>query len=186
MDRLLRSMARLEKRTQSLLRELGKWSPEQLQFRPAPEAWSALQLVDHLIRVERTVLAAMRSHLSETHAIKANDRVQSAVLLVVMALPIRVKAPGPVAAAIRPVPTQPDLGSLRGTWASDRRLLTEFLRGLSAADRKKGLLRHPAGGWTSASGALLFVHLHLRHHRYQFARLRKAFKTQKTARAKAV
>ena len=59
--------------------------------------------------------------------------------------------------------------------------LAEFLAGLSVGDRKLGIFRHPAGGWTTAGGALLFLRLHLWHHSYQFRRLRKTLRAQQQA-----
>jgi hypothetical protein len=90
-----------------------------------------------------------------------------------MLLPTRLKVPGPVK-AILPARIQRDLPALHHEWTDDRKALAAFLESLSGPDQKQGVFRHPFGGWTTPNGALLFLRSHLRHHRYQLARLRKA------------
>ena len=170
--RLLLSLSKLEKRTEHLFDELCSWTPEQLQFRPSLVSWSALDLIDHLVLTERAVLATMRSNLSAGYEVTFRDRYRSAIVLGMMALPVRLKVPRSVEYLL-PAQTQPDLQLFRSSWVHDRSLLTEFVQSLSRADRKQGIFRHPFGGWTTASGALLFLHLHLYHHLYQFRRLQE-------------
>jgi hypothetical protein len=137
-------------------------------------------LIEHLLLAERAVLQMMRSNLGEGHEVRMIDRLRSAMVLAMMALPLRLKVPHAVN-QLNPSKMQPDLMSLRDSWREDRRVLAQFLAGLSAAERKLGVFRHPAGGWTTAGGALAFLRLHLWHHFYQFRRLRKAVRAQKQA-----
>jgi hypothetical protein len=132
---------------------------------------------------ERAVLQMMRSSMGEGHGVKMSDRLRSAVVLGMMALPLRLKVPHAVD-QIHPSRIRPDLLSLRDSWSGDRRVLAEFLGGLSVADRKLGVFRHPAGGWTTAGGALIFLRLHLWHHFYQFRRLRKTVRAQQRTTGK--
>jgi len=171
-DRLRHSLSRLERRTRRLLDELCTWTPEQLRFRPSPASWSALELTEHLMLTERAVSEMMRRNISEGRDVRMRDRFRSALVLGMMALPLRLNVPDTVNQII-PSKMQPDLRSLRDSWSHDRRVLAAFLAGLSIADRKLGVFRHPAGGWTTAGGALVFLRLHLWHHSYQFRRLRK-------------
>jgi len=182
-DRLLRSLSRLERRTRRLLDELCTWTPEQLRLRPSPASWSALELIEHLMLSERAVLGMMRSNVGEGRDITVGDRFRSAVVLGMMALPLRLNVPNTVEEII-PSKMQPDLRSLRDSWSDDRRVLAAFLAGLSRADRKLGVFRHPVGGLTTAGGALVFLSLHLWHHSYQFRRLRKTVRPLQTATAR--
>lgn len=179
-SRLLRSLSRLEWRTRSLIDQLCTWSPEQLRFRPSPTSWSALELIEHLMLAERAVLQTMRSNLGEGRDVRMIDRLRSAMVLAMMVSPLRLKVPHEVN-QLNPSKMQPDLMSLRDSWREDRRALAEFLAGLSVSDRKLGIFRHPAGGWTSAGGAMVFLRFHLWHHSYQFRRLRKAVYAQQQA-----
>lgn len=92
-DRLLRSFSTLEKQTQRFLDELGTWTPEQLQFRLFSGSWSASDLIDHLVLTEWGVLATMRRNLLAAHKVTLRDRYRSAVVLGMMALPVREGSP---------------------------------------------------------------------------------------------
>jgi len=129
---------------------------------------------------ERAVLQMMRSHLGEGHEVRMSDRFRSAMVLAMMVSPLRLRVPHAVN-QLNPSKIEPDLLSLRDSWRDDRGVLAEFLAGLSVGDRKLGIFRHPAGGWTTAGGALLFLRLHLWHHSYQFRRLRKTVHAQQQA-----
>jgi hypothetical protein len=129
---------------------------------------------------ERAVLQMMRRNVGEGREVQIRDRFRSAMVLGMMASPLRLKIPHAVN-QLNPSKMQPDLISLGDSWSEDRRVLAEFLAGLSVADRKLGVFRHPAGGWTTAGGALLFLRLHLWHHSYQFRRLRKTDRAQQQA-----
>ena len=179
-SRLLRALSRLERQTRSLLDQLCTWSPEQLRFRPSPTSWSALELIEHLMFAERAVLQMMRGNLGEGRDVTMIDRFRSVVVLGMMALPLRFKVPDAVN-QISPSKVSSNLLSLRDSWRDERRVLAEFLGALSIRDRKSGIFRHPAGGWTTAGGALLFLRLHLWHHTYQFRRLRKTVRAQRQA-----
>ena len=197
-DRLRHSLSRLERRTRRLLDELCTWTPEQLRFRPSPASWSALELIEHLILAERAVSEMMRSNISEERDVRMRDRFRSALVLGLMALPLRLKtspsSPSPASLPLRlnvpdtvkqimPSEMQPDLRSLRDSWSGDRCDLADFLGRLSTADRNLGVFRHPVGGWTTASGAMVFLRLHLWHHWYQFRRLRTTVRALQNATA---
>jgi len=169
---LLRSLSILERRRQNLFCELQSWTPEQLGFRPSPGGWSALDLLDHLILTEKAVLDTITRNLSLSINVKFSDRCRNGLLLVFMALPVRLRVPESVR-HILPGDIQFDLLALRRRWADDRKILSGFLRDLNSNVLKSGVFRHPAGGWATPFGALLFLHSHFFHHMYQLRRLRK-------------
>jgi hypothetical protein len=173
------SLAGLKDDLLKLLDELQQWTPEQLDFRPTPESWSALMILDHMIKTERTVLSVMRTNLAKNYQVTLRQRFRSAVVLTIMALPIKVKVPKAVTFLV-PAQEQLDLDSLCKQWEEDRIHLSEFICGLSSEDRKRGVFRHPVGGWTTPNGALLFLRAHIYHHRYQLGRLQKAWRNRKT------
>jgi len=171
--RLARSLRKLDEQLEHLMTEVQSWHPERRCFRPSGEAWSALDLLEHLRLTEGAVFATMRRNLGTRNRVTLRDRFRSARVLGIMLLPTRLKVP----AAVKPVlhPGAPkDLCALRKEWSEDRRALTGFLESLSSTDQELGVFRHPFGGWTTPSGALLFLRSHLRHHRYQLARLRRS------------
>ncbi len=171
----MENLTKLDDQTERLFADLEGWSPERLQFRPARESWSILEILDHLILTERAVLVTMRRNLASNNKVRLYDRYRSAFVLAIMFLPTRLQVSGSVKSLL-PSRNKDDLRVLRSEWADDRKGLTAFLEGLSSADRKKGVFRHPVGGWTTPDGALFFLRSHLHHHGYQIAKIRKASK----------
>jgi len=56
---------KLEMQKKTLLFEVALWSPAQVHFRPKPCAWSALDVLDHLVKVEVALIDAVRSQLPD-------------------------------------------------------------------------------------------------------------------------
>jgi len=175
LNQLSRSLARLNRQTRQVTTELETWPAQRLSFRPSGEAWSALDVLEHLRLTEISVLAMMERTLPEQNRVTVQDHVLNARILAVMLLPARVRVPVAVK-SILPTAIERDLSALRQAWEADRTKLAGFLESLSMVDRQQGVFRHPFGGWATANGALLFLRSHLHHHRYQLARLRRASK----------
>lgn len=171
--RVLASYSQLERSTQQMLALLAGWTPDQLQFRPQPGAWSALDVIEHLMLTEKSVLEGMQRNVGKGHAVTVGGRCRSAMVLAVMGLPTRVKVPASVTFVL-PSAASTNLPAAAASWERDREQFTHFLEGLSNAQCKEGLFKHPIGGWATAAGAVLFLRAHQRHHRYQLSRLQKA------------
>jgi DinB superfamily len=157
-----------------MLDQLRTWPVEQLRLAPDPQAWSPLQILEHLILTEHVVLEMMQAHRASPHRITIAGQLRSALVVTAMLLPTRVGVPD-AAQAVVPANMPPSLTELVERWASERREFAEFLSSLSATEAAQGLCRHPYGGWTSAHGALLFLRSHLYHHRRQIARIRRPY-----------
>ena len=140
---LTRPLAKLKHQTGQLLAELRTWSPQCLRFRPSGEAWSALDVLEHLRLTEVAVLATMRRNLPDQNRVTLRDRLLSARILAVMLLPARVKVPAAVQ-SILPTATGRDLSALLRAWESDRTELAGFLESLSPVDQRQGVFRHPS------------------------------------------
>jgi hypothetical protein len=52
------SLSALENQKAEILASLAAWPASQLTYRPTPTAWSAAEVLDHVVRVEREILAA--------------------------------------------------------------------------------------------------------------------------------
>ena len=172
------SLEGLKEDSIQLLDELKRWPPEQLNYCPSVGSWSALMILDHLIKTERTVVAVMRTNLAKNNQVTLRQRIRSAIVLTVMALPMKVKVPKSVGFLV-PGNGQLDLISLQDQWEQDRTQMAIFIQNLSSTEKKRGVFRHPAGGWTTPNGALLFLRAHIYHHKYQLRRIRKAWRTLK-------
>ena len=169
---LERRWARVVRRRERMLAELGTWPEEELRARPAGGGWCALEVVEHLVRSDLAVLQMMEGARGERPAVPAGDRVRAWMVLGVMWLPTRVAMPKAVEELVKPGSVL-ELAALRAEWERVDALLHEYVSGLSEAERRKGVARHPVSGWLDARAGVRFLESHLVHHGYQVRRLRK-------------
>jgi uncharacterized damage-inducible protein DinB len=170
--RLRREFELLGELKADVMRNVADVPAETLFRRPVPEGWSMAEVIDHLVRVEVAVVRMMREHLAGGGRVTLVGRVRSLMVLAVMYLPTRVPVPR-TASSVRPQLKAECLAELGVAWSTADRELEQFLDSLSDADLRKGLFKHPVGGWATAAGALAFVRAHLYHHTFQLARLNK-------------
>lgn len=155
-----------------MLGEVSAWSAERQNFRATPETWSAVCLLDHLVKVDRGVLGNIRHHLPAGRPVKFKNVWRGALVFGVLALPTRVKMPtgaGPIG------PDQSvQLQTVTAQWNEVRSQLSELLNSLQPEQFRSGLFRHPLSGWMNIPCTMQFLYAHMFHHKYQLARIRRA------------
>ena len=164
----------LEQQKHDLLAELGSWTPSRLVFQPAAEEWSALQMLDHIIRTEREILLVVYSNEHQPHRVGITDRIRTRFLQAIFRSDRKVKVPS--SAKIVLPGKAPELAVLRSDWDRVRATLAENVERLTIHSSGKGVFRHPVGGWMDMQAVLDFLSVHLLHHGFQLARLRVASK----------
>ena len=164
------ALSTLEQQKDEVLADVSAWSAARLAYRPAPTAWSAAEVLDHLVRVEREILAAAEHGLVAPHRRGVRDRVGVALLDWLFRSDRRVRVPTSVPEVL---PAQDaDLVTVRREWDAARRDLGRFLAALTPGQRGAGVFRHPVAGWMSVPQVLQFFWVHTHHHGFQLARLR--------------
>jgi hypothetical protein len=164
----------LERQRAALLSDVGGWPTAAVIYRPASGGWTAAEVLDHLVRVERGILAAAERGLAAPHPRGVRDRVGGAFLDWVFRSDRRVRVPAAVAAQVAPAPGA-ELATVRADWDAARRDLARFLSGMPAlrpGQRHGGVFRHPVAGWMGVPEVLRFFWVHAHHHGFQLARLR--------------
>src|SRR4051794_23823063 len=108
------TISELEEQKAKTLAMVEEWPPEWLSYSPEPGEWSAIQVLDHLVRAESGIVAAMRRGLRDPQEIGEKDRAGFAMVERVFLTERRVKAPDATAGA----PPGPDvtLEDLRERW----------------------------------------------------------------------
>ena len=173
-------LAKLEKQKADLLSEIGAWSREKVRYQPSPPEWSALQIVDHLMKTEVAITEAARKGLFQPHRIGFTDRLRTRFLQSVFQSDRRVKVP---ASAKQVLPgSDLDLPTMIEQWDKSRCELRHFAQNVTEEQRTKGIFKHPVGGWMGLSEIFAFFSVHLTHHSYQLARLKEAFCTSRFER----
>jgi hypothetical protein len=163
----------LERRKQQYLKDASVWPAEALRYRPAPDAWCALDVLDHLERTEKNIAAIMLSNRTAPQTLSVADRVRGVMMLALFYSPARVKIPG-VAAVVLPE-TPDNLEVVVAAWGRTRQFVGSVVTKLEDAGvamKSVGVFRHPVAGWMSPRTTMRFLDAHLAHHMYQWKRLR--------------
>jgi hypothetical protein len=161
----------LQTQKDSFLNDLTSWNPAQLGFGCKPGSWSALQVLDHVVRTERGILAEMQQNVRRCDRMPFADRVKGDLLILLMRSPARVRVPGLVAPVILPG-YEPDLSELTAAWNDTQTQLGQWIGELHENETAYAGFRHPVSGWMSVLQAVMFLAAHVRHHRYQLGRIR--------------
>ena len=164
--------AKLERQKQTMLAELAPWPMERTSLRPGPAEWSALDVLDHLIKVEIAFLRSVRKHLPNGHPITARERLQTMLVISLMKSPLRVKVPAASKMVLPDLESDPS--GMAARWSLVRSDIGSLLQSIQPEQLRCGLFRHPVGGWMAIPNALAFLSAHLSHHRYQIRRIEAA------------
>lgn len=163
-------LATLDETREAFLAPIRAASDLQRSFRPAPGAWSMLDVTEHLVLAEEKSLLGMLKGPPPGTTITPLARVRMAMVLLVMQTDLRVKVP-----VARVLPTgSVALGELEARWGDARRGLERFLEPITEAEARSARFRHPIGGWVSVGTGVTFYAAHIRHHARQVRRLHRA------------
>ena len=160
----------LERQKEAFLSEISNWPPPALRFRPAQLEWSCLDVLDHLVKVEKAFLDFVKGNLPNGRSVPMTDRIRARVVIYVMRSPIRVKTPASVSMVLPGSNLDPS--QLKQNWNEVRKNISNLLRALDPPQLRIGLFQHPVGGWMPVPQAMEFLSAHLRHHGYQLKRLK--------------
>lgn len=165
----------LQSQKDDVLSELESWSFESIIHRPSFQEWSAIEVLDHLVRTEVEILAAARKGLLKPHPIGVIDALRTRILHAIFRSDRRVKVPS-TATQVLPG-SNLELPAIVRRWNDCRRELSDLLKSVPEAELNKGMFRHPVAGWMGMPEILEFFSVHIIHHRYQLARIRNAVRT---------
>jgi uncharacterized damage-inducible protein DinB len=169
-DKERKLLAKLETRRRELMAEADRLTAEQLTFRPAPNSWSALEVIEHLVKVEEGIAARIRPReprgLIETMKVKA----ALGAMCVLFGFGGRSKVP---VQGILPLGGA-TLSDLASRWEAAQAALRERLESFGPGDWSRPMMRHPLIGRLTPAEGLTFVYRHMGHHRRQLARIRGA------------
>jgi uncharacterized damage-inducible protein DinB len=163
----------LENLRKTLFNELENLDEKSLNFQPAPDAWSRLQVIHHLIIVEKGSLRYMRKKTRSFPLAKKlgiGSEIRSALFTISLRLPFRYKMPGKGLA-----PSEDDLllSDLKQEWTEHRAEFEEFLGQFTPETLRFVVFKHPAAGYFTISQTLRFIEEHVNHHMKQLKRIHR-------------
>lgn len=167
---ILSQFAILEKRKAAFLLDLKTWTPRQLAFRPPRGGWSALEVLDHVVKTERGITEEMEKNLPDRRRVPALDAVRSRLLIALMNSRLRFKVPIEVSARVWPEPVA-DLDIMLLSWADSQHRVRAWIDRLGNDQISYAVFRHPASGWMRPLEAIGFMGAHARHHAFQLYRI---------------
>ena len=145
-------------------------SAAQRMFRPAPEAWSMLEVTEHLVLAEEKGLLGMLKGPPQGTTATPMARLRMVAVRFVMKTDIRVKVP-----VARVLPQgEATLPELEARWGEARRGLELILEPITATDAGMARYRHPIAGWVTAPEGVSFIADHIRHHARQLVRIQRS------------
>lgn len=169
-NRFQAAIERLERQKTKVLSDAIQFSEQRLRYRPNASTWSALDILDHVVKVENASFDVVRRNLPHGHPIGLKDRVGAFMVTTVMKTTIRVKVP---AGANMVLPAEvADLSEISSRWNKTRDAMRALTEELADAQFRVGLFRHPVAGWMNISQTLGFLSAHLQHHVFQIHRLK--------------
>jgi uncharacterized damage-inducible protein DinB len=163
-------LARIESHRREIIAEADRLTAEQLTFRPAPSAWSALDVLEHLVKVEEAI--AERARPRDPRGPLETVRVKAALGLMRVLFVVRGRIRVPVQGVL-PLGGV-TLSDLAGRWDAAQAALRERLESFGPGDWSRPMMRHPLIGRLTPAESLGFIHWHMGHHQRQIARIRRA------------
>jgi uncharacterized damage-inducible protein DinB len=163
---LQRAFERLESSRVALLAQAGRQDAEALNRPSRPGAWSAGQILHHLLMSETLTLGYINKKMQAGAALPragVASRLRLLALRVALASPLRVRAP----AATSSVPEQVELAALRARWDETRASWRQLLDAFPSELRGRVVFRHPFVGLLRIEETLGFLQAHLEHHARQ-------------------
>lgn len=162
------SLQRIDTLRTALLDQIGAASEERRTRRASPDAWSALDVLEHLVLVERVVLGPSAEWRTRTSAARSlRDRLRFHMVRLVLRQRIKVTIPSE---QMRPT-GRVSLAQLRTAWTAQHAALREFVQSLDAAGARRAIFRHPIAGPLTVAQALTLLEVHLSGHTAQVHRL---------------
>lgn len=173
MPALQKPFAALEHFRTDLLNTVNGLPASQLSFKPAPEAWSVLEVIEHLILVEKATLSYLQQKVSAAATLAPlgwESQWRCFLLICAMRSPLKFKTPTPL---VLPASGR-SLRELQNEWQALRQQWRATLSALTPAMLRLPLIRHPAAGRLTAAQGLRFIKAHFQHHLKQMARIQQA------------
>ena len=149
-----------------LMTDLSKHNHIVLNKKPTTEAWSTLQVMQHLMAAELASLTYMKKKLSYGVNIpKAGfkSKMRRLALTIVFVLPFKYKAP----TQLETFPESADFENLKTEWASQRLDLQDFIEKLPDNVIESEIWRHQIFGKMNISQMIDFFETHFDRHKKQ-------------------
>jgi hypothetical protein len=154
----------------AILDEVAALDPALTAKRPAPDAWSMLEIVEHLVRAERWVFHELAPFEQiPVRVPRLKQRIRRPIVMFVLGSPIKVSVPVPVMHPTASVP----LATVRAQWDENQAWLRALVRYLGPSGLDRAVLRHPVAGPLTIEQGVRMGQLHVERHWKQLRGVRR-------------
>jgi len=171
------SFEHLEAQRTAFTSTLTSASPAELDYHPAPGAWSIADVARHLSLTDKGTARV----LSERRVTGVPRRTVLDAVYRAPALAMYFRAGGLIRARVPVKGVIPDadtpLDQVIARWGAARSALAAYLDTIEAPALGRIVYRHPFGGYMHIGDTLTFLRRHHDHHMRQVARIRNSWES---------
>lgn len=168
---MLAQIDRIEEMRTRLLTDLDALPHSVLETRPASGGWSILEIVEHLVLSEESVMKnADRPELLRPRRRSLRSRFAYAAVLGVLASPFKVRVPS---ADMTPSGGR-SFAELRAAWEESHRGLRRHVVAEGEGKISGAVFVHPVSGPLTTRQAIRMLRVHLERHERQIRRILRA------------
>lgn len=156
------------------IKNLEQYGTETLQKQLIPGKWTMIQLVDHLLSIEKGILMYMTKKSADPalHKVKFKNRFKHFLTKLVLRSGKKIKAP-----AVVPDPSnEKDIATMLAEFEKVRSRTRDFISKWGAERKNDLIFRHPFAGMFTLNQTISFLAEHWEHHRPQQQQLLKNIK----------
>lgn len=167
--KLKEMQTRMETEHKNLFKELHKYPDDLLNKKPAPEAWSVIQVLKHLITADGYSLEYLRKKVASKEDVRHEGLTglyKSVLLKVIFLTPLKFKSPK----VVDPDAEFATLKELEEKWTETRRGIAEVTAQMNDAQLSKGYWKHARAGKMNIYQMFDFLHIHFIRHKKQIDR----------------
>lgn len=163
---------KLNKAKAAFAKKIDGASAKQLSFKPTPEHWNTLEVIEHLLIVEEGILSFFKRYppLQSTRIPTFSQKVKSWMINYVYKLPaIKVKAP------VKSIEPKGGLSFayLEEAWKNAHSALEDIANEQPKDRLKYSVFKHPVSGGMTMQQTIKFIGSHIDNHRHQVDRIQK-------------
>jgi uncharacterized damage-inducible protein DinB len=170
---LRRRFDRLERQRAELLADIAGRTDAALHYRPTPDSWSILQVIEHLVLAEESILAlaARRGPKPVPFMERLRTGVRLRALYLALASNRRFRVPLPT---LNPSGAEIGLEDLERRWTEARWQLARALEVVTRETASARPVGHPITRWLTWQQGLDFLYRHIARHTGQIRRIEQA------------
>ena len=164
---LLDYLAETDRERLALLAEVAALDTKRLRENPAPNLWSILEIIEHMVIAEKEVLVG----LPDPERMNEQKRTAMTPLLFRVVLSIlKYSVPVPVPSPTMLPQGNRSLESLKAEWERTRNWLQNYIELQSPQTLNRPVFLHPVTGGLSISEVMVMGQLHSRFHARQISK----------------